>query len=72
MAFKTESDDFYAQKLMCALFGGTLFSKLFANVREKIIFCYYCSSSIAECKKVMFIDSGIEKHNVEKSEKGKF
>lgn len=69
MAFKTESDDFYAQKLMCALLGGTPFSKLFANVREKLSLCYYCSSSIAECKKTMFIDSGIEKHNVEKAKK---
>ncbi|MDE6148880.1 MAG: insulinase family protein [Ruminococcus sp.] len=69
MAFKTESEDFYAQKLMCALLGGTPFSKLFANVREKLSLCYYCSSTIAECKKVMFIDSGIEKHNVEKAKK---
>lgn len=67
MAFKTESEDFYAQKLMCALLGGTPFSKLFANVREKLSLCYYCSSTIAECKKVMYIDSGIERHNAEKA-----
>lgn len=69
MAFKTESEDFYAQKLMCALLGGTPFSKLFANVREKLSLCYYCSASIAECKKVMFIDSGVERKNVEKARK---
>lgn len=69
MAFKTECDDFYAQKLMCALLGGTPFSKLFENVREKLSLCYYCSSTIAESKKVMLVDSGIEKENVEKAKK---
>ncbi|MGN0601445.1 MAG: EF-P 5-aminopentanol modification-associated protein YfmF, partial [Oscillospiraceae bacterium] len=67
MAFKTENEDFYAQKLMCAMFGGTSFSYLFANVREKLSLCYYCSSHIAECKKTMIINSGIEKENVEKA-----
>ena len=67
MAFKTDSEDFYAQKLMCAMFGGTAFSNLFANVREKMSLCYYCASSIAECKKTMIVDSGIEKINVEKA-----
>lgn len=67
MAFKTDNDDFYAQKLMCAMFGGTPFSHLFANVREKMSLCYYCSSSIAECKRTMIVDSGIEKDNVQKA-----
>ena len=67
MAFKTDSDDFYAHKLMCAMFGGTPFSNLFANVREKMSLCYYCASSIAECKQTMIVDSGIEKSNVEKA-----
>lgn len=69
MAFKTDSDDFYAQKLMSAVLGGTAFSKLFANVREKMSLCYYCYSGIVECKKVMSVDSGIERSNVEKAKK---
>lgn len=67
MAFKTDSDDFYAQKLMCAMFGGTPFSNLFANVRERMSLCYYCTSSIVECKKTMIVDSGVERSNVEKA-----
>ena len=67
MAFKTESDDFYANKVMCALFGGTPFSMLFANVREKLSLCYYCAASVAECKRVMTVDSAVEKENVDKA-----
>lgn len=69
MAFKTDNNDFYAQKLMCAVLGGTAFSKLFMNVREKMSLCYYCYSGIVECKKVMTVDSGIEKSNIEKAQK---
>ena len=67
MAFKTECDDFYANKLMCALYGGTAFSKLFSNVREKMSLCYDCASSIVECKNTMVVESGISKENIDRA-----
>lgn len=67
MAYKTDSADFYAQKVMSALMGGTAFSLLFTNVREKLSLCYYCASNILECKRVMLIDSGVEKSNIDKA-----
>ncbi len=68
MYFKTDSDEFFAHKLMCAMFGGTPFSKLFSNVREKLSLCYYCQSSYADLKYTMAVDSGVEFGNEEKAE----
>lgn len=65
MAFKTNSTDKVTIKLFNALFGGTPFSKLFLNVREKLSLCYYCSSGYYEAKGVLYIDSGVEKNNIE-------
>ena len=62
MAFKTEKilkTLLCSEAYVCFCFEERLF-KAFANVREKLSLCYYCSSTIAECKKVMYIDSGIE------------
>lgn len=67
MAFKTEYDDIYVNKLMVMLFGATPFSKLFMNVREKLSLCYYCSAGFADTKNVMIVDSGTEKHNCERA-----
>ena len=58
-----------ALKLFSAVYGGTPFSKLFDNVREKLSLCYYCSSAVSETKQTMFIDSGVEHSNVEPAEK---
>ncbi len=63
MCFKTSEDDLYADKIACALFGGTPFSKLFANVREKMSLCYYCQSFTMEFKRAMFVDSGVDTAN---------
>lgn len=63
MGFKTEGGDFYAEKLACMLFGGTDFSKLFTNVREKLSLCYYCQSFIMDFKQTMFVDSGVDAAN---------
>ena len=63
MAFKTDNDDIYVNKLMIMLYGGVPFSKLFANVREKLSLCYYCSAGFADTKNVMFVDSGTDKEN---------
>ena len=35
-------DNYHAIKVMCDIFGGGVYSKLFNNVREKMSLCYYC------------------------------
>ena len=69
MAFKTDSTDKYAVKLMNTIFGGTPFSKLFLNVREKLSLCYYCAANYNGLKGSIFVDCGIEEENIEKAEK---
>lgn len=56
-----------AFKLMSAVLGGTAHSKLFNNVREKLSLCYYCMSSYDAQKGALFIESGVEHENVEKT-----
>lgn len=53
--------------LFNALFGGTAHSKLFLNVREKQSLCYYCSSRYYGNKGILFVQSGVERHNLEKT-----
>ena len=43
-----------------ALYGGSVNSKLFLNVREKLSLCYYASSMIEKHKGIMIVYSGIE------------
>ena len=42
------------------MYGGTPFSKLFMNVREKLSLCYYVTSHFERGTGVMFVDCGIE------------
>lgn len=65
LVFKTKKDDKYAMKMLSALYGETPFSKLFANVREKMSLCYYCSSSFSRAKNCIFVDCGVETKNIE-------
>ncbi|MDE7294056.1 MAG: insulinase family protein [Oscillospiraceae bacterium] len=46
------------------IFGGSPFSMLFKNVREKLSLCYYCSASQNLNKKTVFVDSGVEEENI--------
>lgn len=69
MTFKTDSEDIYALRLLCVIFGGTPVSKLFMNVREKLSLCYYCSCRPSTSKSAIFVDSGVERENLEKAEK---
>ena len=55
--------------IMSDIFGGGPYSRLFANVREKMSLCYYCSSSVVRLKGLLTVDSGVEKANAEKAEK---
>lgn len=69
MAFKSNYKDIYVAKVFAALFGGTPFSKLFSNVREKMSLCYYCSAVYADLKDTMIVSSGISKENIDIAER---
>lgn len=43
-----------------AIYGGSLTSKLFTNVRERLSLCYFASSMLDRHKGVVFVCSGIE------------
>lgn len=58
-----------ALTVMCDIFGGGPYSRLFTNVREKYSLCYYCASSSVKSKGLITVDSGIEKENAVKAEK---
>ena len=53
--------------VMCDLFGGGPYSKLFSNVREKLSLCYYCSARAVRLKGLIFVESGVEKQNTERA-----
>jgi predicted Zn-dependent peptidase len=42
-----------------AVYGGSVTSKLFMNVREKLSLCYYAGSSIDKHKGIMLVNSGV-------------
>lgn len=67
MAYKSDFVGNYENRLMSAMLGGTAFSKLFMNVREKYSLCYYCAAGFIEGKGVMMIDSGVEYQNIPKA-----
>lgn len=56
-----------AQRLACAILGGSTQSKLFVNVREKMSLCYYCMSILERQKGLVLINSGIEEKNFDKA-----
>ena len=58
-----------ALTVMCDIFGGGPYSRLFTNVREKYSLCYYCASSSVKSKGLITVDCGIEKENATKAEK---
>ena len=52
--------DYPALLLLNAVYGSSMTSKLFVNVREKLSLCYYASSAIEKNKGIMLISSGID------------
>lgn len=56
-------------RLFCDVFGGGPYSKLFANVREKLSLCYYCSARYDRRKSNVIIQCGCEEENMEKAVK---
>jgi len=55
--------DYPALMMLSAIYGGSVSSKLFLNVREKLSLCYYASSMIDKHKGVMLVSSGVEFEN---------
>ena len=57
----TLSSPDYPVLLVCnALYGGSVNSRLFLNVREKLSLCYYASSMVDKLKGLMVVSSGVE------------
>lgn len=50
------------------IFGGGPYSKLFANVREKMSLCYYCSARYTKHKGFIMVQSGCEEENMDKAQ----
>ncbi|MCL2637581.1 MAG: insulinase family protein [Oscillospiraceae bacterium] len=70
LGFKTSStskNSHPALYLMSLLYGGTISSKLFLNVRERLSLCYYCWSQIQTTKGFMSVSCGVEEANIEKA-----
>ena len=67
LAFKTELENRYPFFVMSNLFGGDVSSKLFSVVREKLSLCYYCYSHAGAGKRIMTVECGVEKENIEKA-----
>lgn len=65
MAFKSGRRDIPTAQVMSMIYGGAPFSKLFANVREKLSLCYFCSAAYSEAKGTMFVVSAVEESNIE-------
>jgi predicted Zn-dependent peptidase len=61
------SDDVMAARLMNTLWGGSPSSLLFRHVREEQSLCYYCSSVYDTFHGVIFVDSGIEAADAERT-----
>ncbi|MCL1822626.1 MAG: insulinase family protein [Oscillospiraceae bacterium] len=53
--------------LMSLLYGGTISSKLFLNVRERLSLCYYCWSQFSANKGVMSVSCGVEESKIEEA-----
>lgn len=56
-----------AMRAFCDVFGGGPYSKLFANVREKLSLCYYCSARYDRRKSNIIIQCGCEEENMDKA-----
>ncbi len=64
---KPESELTPAMKSTADIFGGGPYSKLFANVREKMSLCYYCSARYNKAKSIMLVQCGCEEENMDKA-----
>lgn len=63
-----QPDQMNAFRLAMSLYGGSVTSRLFVNVREKQSLCYYCGSRFVSPTAFMMVDSGVEPANAQKAE----
>lgn len=66
---KPEDQRSSAMRSFTDIFGGGPYSKLFANVREKMSLCYYCSARYIRKKSFVVIQCGCEEENMDKAVK---
>ena len=64
---ESESEGAPDLRLFNDILGGGPYSKLFANVREKLSLCYYCSSRSDRHKSNIIIQCGCEEENMDKA-----
>ncbi|MCL2366138.1 MAG: insulinase family protein [Oscillospiraceae bacterium] len=55
-----EKPNYPALVVFNSLYGGSITSKLFLNVREKLSLCYYASSMLDKHKGLMVVASGVD------------
>lgn len=65
---KAAREELDACRLAMALFGGSVTSRLFLNVREKMNLCYYCGSQYQSFTGSMMVNSGVEPANAKIAE----
>lgn len=65
--FVPDDTNYVAMRAFCDAFGGGPYSKLFANVREKLSLCYYCSARYIKQKSAIIIQCGCEEENMDKA-----
>jgi len=58
-----ERPNYPALMVFNSVYGGSVTSKLFLNVRERLSLCYYASSVIEKHKGLMIVASGVEFSN---------
>lgn len=56
-----------AMRSFADVFGGGPYSRLFANVREKMSLCYYCSARFIRQKSFLLVQCGCEEENMDKA-----
>lgn len=67
IVYKFDGEDEFALRMASLIYGGTPFSKLFVNVREKLSLCYYCQSSVSGDVNTLVVDSGVGRGNEQKA-----
>ena len=63
-----QPDQLAAVRLAMALYGGSVTSRLFLNVRERDHLCYYCSSAFQSFTGSMAVNSGVEHADAARAE----
>ncbi len=74
MGFRTKisslDQDNLSLRMMCDIFGGAPYSKLFTVVREKMSLCYYCAARLQSQKGLICVDSGVDTENINATKQG--